>query len=1325
MSQEDPTERPAEAVVTRPQQHAAPNDGLQASLEEIWYLKEISFKPHPNGPPRRYKIITQNYNGSVIDICNILILRDQIQIQPYERTTVSYEYLSRLLAEYLLTARPDVDISAALSMMPATRKGMDLNPLFTGSNLFRPAGAGGELQLFEQAGIKLVHGWLVDPSSEEYEVLSRTQDYDSSVNLLVEADYATKGNLVVADDTAPPEGGPSRRDSAYTLSPEEQRKVEDALMIRSFIENSPSQLTYYGLFSLASELEPGALVALFRNSHLSVLYKSLGEDGALYTLVTDQVFLHEASVVWERLEDIDGGWSTFVDSDFVRSSPAGGDYAGHTAESALAALEQQTGALTLADRADEELARQLQAEEDERSREVYARRQREREEKDRAERERSQAARQRAIDAATKPKKKPGDIEEQIPLRQIGLSAAPQFDLARFAMKFSSSLKFNAVAEWWDEYIAYDALKKYVYQLEKQKVGLQDSFHDLEANERTSLIGLGADAASTDPLFIPLLDRELKKICLFYESEEQRLSDEVTALQQEVEQQEQNGPYAGHQYLDSENDGDADEEEDDDDFDIHSPIMSRDRTLSPSRQRRRHSRSASSAGPSGSKLKVDTKRRYSVSSSDHDMEASIASLDPHGDHSRGPSKSPLVKAKSLASKLKDSLISTGSTSGQPESVWTAKNNYAQDTQLLFKRKITRTYVFATSLRSYVELNYAGFRKILKKYDKVTDSNLQDRYLHDVVEQAPPFQQATKDKLNSMIAQLVELYARCVTRGDTVEARRQLKLHQREHIAWERDTVWRQMISQARRGGANDSGMITMGGSLIVESERGLLDLQTPVGRVKVTTKMLSALVAVVVFLVLLNVQVVDGVEANRCLAILVFATILWATEAIPLFVTSTMIPMLLVVLRVLRSPDEEPLDPPAATKHVFSVMFSPTIMLLIGGFTIASALSKTAIDRVIITKVLSLAGTRPSIVLLAFMGVACFASMWISNVAAPTLCFTLIQPILRTLPPKSSFAPCLIIGIALAANIGGQSSPISSPQNLIALSAMDPPLDWGSWFAVSLPVSAISIVLIWLLLLVSYRPARSPDGEGEIEVKPVRPPKERFSAKQWWVSFVCLLTIALWCVAHSIQDIIGDMGVIAIIPIIAFFSTGVLKKDDFEQFLWTVVFIAMGGIALGNGVTNSGLLEVLGEGIRSMISGLDLYPVVLLLSVIVLVISTFISHTIASVLLVPIAKEVGANMPGDRSNLLIFITGLICSTGMGMPVSGFPNQTAATQEDEMGQLYLSNVDFLKNGVPASIIATMVVATVGYLLMQAIGYVRSAAFMKALLTHSPPQTMMRP
>lgn len=43
----------------------------------------------------------------------------------------------------------------------------------------------------------------------------------------------------------------------------------------------------------------------------------------------------------------------------------------------------------------------------------------------------------------------------------------------------------------------------------------------------------------------------------------------------------------------------------------------------------------------------------------------------------------------------------------------------------------------------------------------------------------------------------------------------------------------------------------------------------------------------------------------------------------------------------------------------------------------------------------------------------------------------------------------------------------------------------------------------------------------------------------------------------------------------------------------------------------------------------------------------------------------------------------------------------------MGQLYLSNIDFLKNGVPASIIATAVVATVGYSIMLIIKCVSSS------------------
>ncbi|KAI0261703.1 hypothetical protein BGY98DRAFT_1052724, partial [Russula aff. rugulosa BPL654] len=76
-----------------------------------------------------------------------------------------------------------------------------------------------ELALFASAGISLVHGWLIDPESPEYPAVSRVKDYDSAMNLIVEADVLTRG-LRWGSSRA----GPS--DSGVNLSEEERRKVE-------------------------------------------------------------------------------------------------------------------------------------------------------------------------------------------------------------------------------------------------------------------------------------------------------------------------------------------------------------------------------------------------------------------------------------------------------------------------------------------------------------------------------------------------------------------------------------------------------------------------------------------------------------------------------------------------------------------------------------------------------------------------------------------------------------------------------------------------------------------------------------------------------------------------------------------------------------------------------------------------------------------------------------------------------------------------------------------------------------------------------------------
>jgi phosphate transporter len=115
----------------------------------------------------------------------------------------------------------------------------------------------------------------------------------------------------------------------------------------------------------------------------------------------------------------------------------------------------------------------------------------------------------------------------------------------------------------------------------------------------------------------------------------------------------------------------------------------------------------------------------------------------------------------------------------------------------------------------------------------------------------------------------------------------------------------------------------------------------------------------------------------------------------------------------------------ATAALIFSTMFSPVIMLLLGGFSLAAALSKHNIAKMFASHILSQAGSKPRWVLLANMFVSTFASMWISNVAAPVLCYSLVSPILRNLPNKSPYAKCIVIGIAMAANVGGMASPIA------------------------------------------------------------------------------------------------------------------------------------------------------------------------------------------------------------------------------------------------------------------------------------------------------------
>ena len=200
----------------------------------------------------------------------------------------------------------------------------------------------------------------------------------------------------------------------------------------------------------------------------------------------------------------------------------------------------------------------------------------------------------------------------------------------------------------------------------------------------------------------------------------------------------------------------------------------------------------------------------------------------------------------------------------------------------------------SELKSYIQLNKTGFSKALKKYDKTLDRKLKSTYVKEKVETTYIFEPETSVRLDEHISKVEKIYADVVTKGDIGLARKELRLHLREHIVWERNTVWREMIGIERKAqaanlgirqtllggpGAGENGQ-KQGDELEIEATK---EIDTPVGHYTCPRWLFSwtffiLIATIVIFAVMLSVPIMDSPEQQNCLAMLVFVSLLWATE---------------------------------------------------------------------------------------------------------------------------------------------------------------------------------------------------------------------------------------------------------------------------------------------------------------------------------------------------------------------------------------------------------------------------------------------------------------
>ncbi|CAG8628435.1 6841_t:CDS:2, partial [Scutellospora calospora] len=266
-----------------------------------------------------------------------------------------------------------------------------------------------------------------------------------------------------------------------------------------------------------------------------------------------------------------------------------------------------------------------------------------------------------------------------------------------------------------------------VYQIEKDVIlGPASQLSDVEAVEESPLLDLKTRA---NAIFIPTLDKELNKIITFYLSKENELFKEVTELFQD---------YAVFQNLE-------------DSVSVRSSSAILSRSYQSSEGANRHSRRGS--------------RSHRKSTSESVVSSYVSSDDDDGYNTP---TTPTNRTAFFSSSPMDRRHFTWGPSSIDEQ------------RIHLKRRAIDLFVWLSELKSFVFLNKTGFSKILKKYDKITGSNLKSSYLNNVND-AYPFKDSTLKSLDDQILKIQEIYSNICTNGDMDIAMRELKTHLREFI----------------------------------------------------------------------------------------------------------------------------------------------------------------------------------------------------------------------------------------------------------------------------------------------------------------------------------------------------------------------------------------------------------------------------------------------------------------------------------------------------------------------------------------------------------------
>lgn len=402
-------------------------------------------------------------------------------------------------------------------------------------------------------------------------------------------------------------------------------------------------------------------------------------------------------------------------------------------------------------------------------------------------------------------------------------------------------------------------------------------------------------------------------------------------------------------------------------------------------------------------------------------------------------------------------------------------------------------------------------------------------------------------------------------------------------------------------------------------------------------------------------------------AIGILMAVWWATEAVPIAVTSLLPLALFPVLEVVSIQD-------AAVPYGNKVLF-----LFLGGFIIAFAMQRWNLHRRIALTVLQAVGGNGRSLVGGFMLASAAVSMWVMNTSTTMMMLPIAVSVITVIHKsvdgldehgKKDFQYSLLLGVAYGATIGGMATLVGTAPNAILVGFMadtyGTQIDFARWMLVGLPLTALMLPLAWFVLTrLAFKVDFKTSGEGRAELRRMKDELGPMSTPEKRVAIVFLFIAATWISRPLLAQIPGLQGLddsgIAIAGAIALFVIPSGDKRDpillrwsyAEQLPFGVLLLFGGGLSLAARVADTGLAAWLGTALQA-VGSLPLPVIVILAATLIIFLTELTSNIATTTTFLPVVGAVAIEAGFDPIVVTVPIT-FAASCAFMLPVATPPN----------------------------------------------------------------------